>query len=519
MVKNKFTLERWVFLLVLGLVVFAFLYKVGEVPMGIFCDEAEVGLVAHKFLDGEMGEIYIPPFFYKHANYILGMLPVLIIAPVIWVLGMTEMSVRLASVIAGILGLFGLQLVGSRFKLKFYLPLIMLTFSPLFWLVTRISFGHGASFLMVSLGLVSWYKMVRKYQWRWGIMTGLLMGLSCYGYSGYIIGTPLLIASLVVVEVFKKRFEWRAILGVWITCLVFGLSILPMVNQFVNNPDYSSRLREKNGDKPVNIKEELPEYLKNYPKYFEPTFLFMKAEFELPGGFITRHGIKGHGIYLKVFAPVLVVAWLGMLFAQDKKKSEYLPYFIFFLLAPIPDLLTTSLEAPPYGYSQYLGLITVPFLTAYAIRVLGLVLNKQKLRMNLIQGIFIVLVGAEIGILLRDYYVEYPKYSADYWGWQYGPKEIFKYFDEHKQEYDELIMTGYFNHPEPLFDFYNYQYKCEKCFLGGVVEKYDVNKKQLFAVRTDELKTIEREYVTRGSLLLPNNQAGYFYIEIVAPTD
>jgi hypothetical protein len=49
--------------------------------------------------------------------------------------------------------------------------------------------------------------------------------------------------------------------------------------------------------------------------------------------------------------------------------------------------------------------------------------------------------------------------------------------------------------------------------VGGL-ERVDLNKKQLFALRVEEMTTVNPDYYSLKKVIyLPNNEAGYYIIE------
>jgi 4-amino-4-deoxy-L-arabinose transferase-like glycosyltransferase len=497
------------------IIIFFFVYKIGEIPTGLFCDEAEIGNIAFQLSTGNISPYFITPFFYRHFHYILGSLPVILTAPFIFFLERNELSVRLSSVFYALLGLFFYLLTLRELNAKKIYPLLLLAFTPLFFHISRINFGHTPSFLFISLALFFLVKYRKTEKLIYLMTSALSFGISSYGYGGYMLGTPILILSLLLGELIHNKFNIHKYKGVIILSIIFVVTYLPILYQLKYNPDFSQRLKDKNEGKVVNLVQKIPGFIRNYPKYYSYDYLFSKGEIELPGSFITRHSIKGNGIYLKIYLAILILGFLNLFFVKDKQKHYFTPFFILFLLSPIPDLITTKDSAPPYSFSMFYSLISVPFITAYALKIIGYLPKKQcfKKGVILINIVTAVILIIEIVSFLNNYYYKYPSYSSDYWGWQYGPKEIIKYFITEKDNYDELYMTGYFNEPLSLLSFYNYDNKCKNCFVGGT-EMVDPNKKQLFAVRKEEINNLKIDYyAVKKIIYLPNNEEAYYIIE------
>lgn len=506
--------KKVISILLFSSISFLFFYRVGTIPAGLFCDEAEIGNVAYQLIKGDISTYFLPVFFYRHFNYVLGYLPVISVAPFVFIFGLSELSVRLSSVIYALLGLFFVYLTLRELSVRRIYPLFLLAFTPLFFHISRINFGHTPSFLFVSLGLFLLVKYRKTKKLFYLITSGLSFGISSYGYGGYMIGTPILIISLFFADILHNKFNIRKYKGIVIVGLVFLAAYLPIFYQLKYNPDFSQRLRDKNDGESIDFIQKIPVFIRNYPKYFSYDYLFSKGEIEQPGAFITRHSIQGNGVYLKVYAAIIIIGFFNLLFIKDEQKKYFTPFFILFLLSPLADLFTTKDGSPPYSFSLFYSLISVPFITAYALKIIDYFPKKilPKNNSRLLSIVVFSILFIEINLFLNNYY-DYPLHSSDFWGWQYGPKEIVEYFAAEKNNYDELYMTGYFNRPSSLLSFYNYDNKCENCFVGGV-DQIDNHKKQLFALRPEEVNSLKPEdYFIKTVIYLPDDSEAYYVIE------
>lgn len=504
-------------LLIFLLITAVFVYKVGSIPAGLFCDEAQIGNISLQLTKGSLTPYFLPPFFYYHFNYVLSYLPIIATAPFV-LFGLSEFSLRLASVFYALLGLLVIHLTLKQLRVRKVLPILMLAFSPLFFHISRVNFGHMPAFFFVTLGLCFYFKYLKTKKTKYLIFGGASFGISSYGYGGYMIATPLLLLSITLSEVFYKKFNFNKSKGVIIMGTVFLLFYLPIVYQLKYNPQFSQRLKDKNANESINLFQKVPLFIQNYPKYYSYDYLFLKGESDLPNSFIKRHSVHGNGIYLKIYLVFLIVGFLYLFLAKDKQKHYFAPFFILFIIYPLPDLLTTKIDSPPYSFAIFYSLITVPFITAYALKAIDQTTKKIdfRVRPTIINVVVYFAFIIHACIFLRNYY-QYPLYSADYWGWQYGPKEIIKYFVTKQNNYDQLYMTGYFNEPMSLLSFYNNQNECQNCYVGGL-DNLDFSKKQLFAIRKEELEFLTVKYQVKKTIFLPNHNEAYFIIKPVKIT-
>ena len=143
--------------------------------------------------------------------------------------------------------------------------------------------------------------------------------------------------------------------------------------------------------------------------------------------------------------------------------------------------------------------------------------NKEFWRL-LLYFLFLVFILSIIFTGSFIYYIfllqRYPLYSADFWGWQYGPKEIVNYFEKVQSQYDDLYMAGEFNGANILIPFYSPE-DCKKCSLGNF-DNYNPNRKQLFAVTENYLSSFGSNIVFKVvyKVYYPDNKIAFVLGEL-----
>jgi hypothetical protein len=93
----------------------------------------------------------------------------------------------------------------------------------------------------------------------------------------------------------------------------------------------------------------------------------------------------------------------------------------------------------------------------------------------------IIVILLDLFVFAKFYFTVYPLYSSDFWGWQYGARDIVTYFSAHEASYDDLIMAPEFNAPDIFFKFYAPD-NCGKCKIGLPDNYYIKGRRQLFAI-------------------------------------
>lgn len=491
--------------IVILIIIFLYLYKLGDIPAGLFCDEALIGYRSYELINKNLSG-FINPFFYNHFQYIYGAVLVYATFPFIKLFGLNDFSVRLASVFFALLSLYVIYITLKTMKARCKVfSVVLFAMTPIFFHLSRINFGHLFSFFFLALG---YYFYTKSKPW----LSGLSFAASLYGHSSFVLGILALLFSIILSEIIFNKLNLNKYKSIIIILFVFLFFSLPLVKMSLTNPIYLKRLKDKNQNTLTFLsKEKIINIIKNYPKYYSYDFLFSKGEVGMPGSFITRHSIPGSGSFYKVSLPLILLSFAILLTYKQKQNKYYIPFFILFFLYPLPDIITTNINSPPYSFSISPTVIFYPFLISYGLNFLDLAKKYLNIKRLLIILSIIFLVEF-IGFYKN--YLTYPLKSSDYWGWQYGPKEIISYFLKEKNNYDELFMTGSFNEPDIFLKFYDPKGICSNCFIGSI-NRYDSNKKQLFALRPEEFNNYP-QFKTKIKKIIyyPNNNSAFYIIEV-----
>ncbi len=240
---------------------------------------------------------------------------------------------------------------------------------------------------------------------------------------------------------------------------------------------------------------------KGYINHFSYTFLFEKGDINFPGQFITRHSIAGMGQLYLFQLPFLIIGLGGFYFKKYKKPLSFI--ILFLVIYPLGSVLAS---VNPQATRSVIGVVPFQILTAAGIFLFVNAIRQYHIRIIAITILIFVIGSSLIRFIPRIQ--TYPHYAADFWGWQYGARDIVKYFAHHQYQYDEIYMEGAFNAPEIFFKFYALN-NCKNCFIGVPHEKAKPYAKQLFAVTPfyltehEELKlSIKKEILFQMAILL-----------------
>ncbi|MBI2085940.1 hypothetical protein HYT74_01205 [Candidatus Daviesbacteria bacterium] len=281
------TLRNKKFLLVLLLIAVAgFLrfFKLGEYPVVLNHDEiSQIYETASIVQTGK--DIYgnfLPLAFpstgdYKPGHYIyLSTLPYLIF-------GDQEATIRVTAAFFGTLTVLGVFLfvkaLTQNWKIA-YLSGIMVAFTPSEIFYSRKSFEGVIGESLIFFGLFALLK--GRY------IGALLLGLSMYVYTSYIIVVPLLLLFFL-----RKRF--LPLLLIWLAVT------LPLVLLIATNQDLRFRAGSVFITQDPNFQGSLDYIFNRYLNQFDPTYLFLN------GLNLTDQGVVGMGPLLLLQLPFLIL--------------------------------------------------------------------------------------------------------------------------------------------------------------------------------------------------------------------
>lgn len=190
-------------------------------PPGFYLDEASNGYNAYSVLKtgkDEHGTAW-PLFFRSFGDY-RGSVFIYSLVPLIGLKGLTVETIRLGAAIWGwlaVVGVAGLAWLVSSNLTFTSLAALVLALTP--WHVHFSRMAHEAIALPALLVwfLVAWLVWFRRRKRWWGVISGVILGLSFYTYQTAKLWSPLLaiIVGIFFVRPLKKRWQrlWPLILG------------------------------------------------------------------------------------------------------------------------------------------------------------------------------------------------------------------------------------------------------------------------------------------------------------------
>lgn len=508
------------FILIL-ILIFAFgirVYKIETNPAGFFCDEALRGVDAYSLLKtgrDSNGDFW--PLFFKGFNFdAVSPYHVYGTFPFIAIFGLKENSVRLAAVFWSLV-----EIIFFYFLLKEFLPIrfsligaFLLSISPWHFHLGRVNLGDFYSWtLLTILAYLFLTKSLKTGKTRFFIFSAVFFGLTTYSYYPARLTTPLFF-GLIFLLLLRKKYIKQAI----ILLAIYSLVILPFVRFHLTETRSFQRLEATVGTK-INFssQEWLTRFFHKYLLHYSDTFLFTKGDADFPGQLIKRHSISGLGLFYPYQRWLTVAGFIWIIVEIAKKKKIELVFTLLLLfLFPLADSLTS--DNTPFATRSYLGILPFSLLISFGVYAVYQVLKsynfwENKLVKISVGSTFFLLVVSSSYILAVKF-VNSPLTTFDFWGWQYGPREIIGYFKEVEKNYDELFMEPVFNAGHIFFKFYASD-NCHNCYLGNL-KNYDPTKKQLFALSVEYLRANPNlKYLTKKIIFYPNKKEAFRIIEVI----
>jgi hypothetical protein len=426
---------------------FLHLWKLAELPRGIYVDEASIGINAAAIAQHGKDEhgFFLPIYFQAFGEY-KNPLYIYLTALLFKVGGVSVFLLRLGGVISAAVFALGVFFLTRRRyphsrEVWLYAVTIALTL-PWFFSLSRIAFEvitQLAIMIWVLWGVQKVYESPQKKQpLVWGGFVRVLAGLSVYAYSTGRVLSILFLFSLF--WVYRSRVFWQRNLA---TLTGFALSVIPYalysmhhagalterfkLLSYIYNPNFS--LLHKAGL-----------FVLDYLSYFSPAFLFSHGDLN------PRHHI---GVGGEMYPAVILCVVFGLyVIVRDIKKQppdRFTQLLLWGLLfAPVAAALTEpyhSLRSVLVGL--YLFLLSI---NGFSQLWKGAYIGQLALRVLLIMS----LIWSMFGYFL-SYFITYPAVSA----WAFESYDFQGALQQGVAQHpDAIIISMYANQPYAHLQFY-----------------------------------------------------------------
>lgn len=472
-------------ILLVGIILLASFFRfwqIGENPAGFFTDEASNGINAYKIAttgrdnhDRPFPVIFEANGDWRDPVYIYSLVPSVAL------LGLSEFSVRIVSALYGIgavilMYFLGKEIGGEKMGL---VSSFILAVSPWHLHFSRVGFQLIAAVFWILFALLFLYKSLKNKNYYALAAAGII--LSFFSYST----TKLYIFPLVILfflSNFKETLNLIKTKYFWIVSFLSIVLVIGLILPHLYDGTFFTRWNQVSNE--INKGEVIQAYI----NHFSYDFLFSKGDAEFDLQTVKRHSIIGMGELHYFQLPFLIIGLFCVLFLK-KIRSNYKFFLFFLLIYPLGSMLT---QLQPQATRSILGVIPFTVLTSVGfIETLNIV--KYPHSRYIFRVLCLAVVCVSIYLLTINLKAA-PLRNADYWGWQYGYRPVMEYFTLRQNLYDNVIITHRYNAGEELLFFYNVIYKCSNCSIMNNPIAIDTNKKQLFAVRNEDITEARVKY-------------------------
>lgn len=490
------------------------LYQLSENPPGFFADEAQAGFNAYRLLQDGRDEYSKPfPLFFQAYGDYRGPVQIYATIPFVWLLGLNEYTTRFPSALFGILTIPALFLLTR--ELFFHRPdrnrialfcAWLLAISPWHAHLSRSTSEGQFYVLMTVAGTAGILKTLRRqHAYRLWFTVGVIcFSLIPYSYFPGRIFIPAFctLLGILVLGAFG-RTTVRLLPGIAI-----GLLLLLPFFRLMQTPAGWARFEAVSIFASEEKGQIASHIFHNYLSHFSVDFLFAKGDAGMPGQSITRLSVPGIGELYWFQAVLLLLGIVALL--RWGKRSSFLILAFWIVLYPTGNMFTQDTSAQ--AMRSIIGVIPLTIISAAAL------MYRSAVQKTIAYGgVILVLVASigEIGRFTSTYFIGYPLVAADYWGWQYGFRQIVEHFVREEPLYDELLVTHRFNSGDVLLKFYSVILPCGKCLVMTNPIAIDPAKRQLFALRIpdiDEAAVLypDLRFQEQSHISLPNGQPEFF---------
>jgi 4-amino-4-deoxy-L-arabinose transferase-like glycosyltransferase len=432
------------------------LYKIGEIPTGLYSDEVINGYDAYSFLKtgkDSHGENYVmfrargdwrePVFHYT-------------VAIIFSFLDVSESSLRITSAIYATLTLIVTYFLAKEMfdeKVGTF-ALFFLAFSPWLFTYSRIGFRAITLPFFFVLGLLFLIKGIKTKKEKYFCLASVVFGLNFYTYTTAYLFVPIFLLGFFLI--YHKKL-WKLKSKLILPIILFFITVAPLIQFYLNHSDwmlarfnqisifnleYTKNLREEIAKKfPILENNEILMnvglFLQGYIKHYSIDFLFLNGDSNY------RHSPKGFG---QLYMFMLALVFSGLIVCMKNRKLEYKLLLYWFVIFPAPVALT--IECLPHATRTIDAIPLFEIISAISF-CLALdkmwknrkLRNKKILLFSFTTLIFLV-YAVNAGAFINHYFNEYPKYSAMAFGSRLGNAIV--YANSIKEKYDKVVIINTF---------------------------------------------------------------------------
>jgi 4-amino-4-deoxy-L-arabinose transferase-like glycosyltransferase len=456
------------------------LWRLDEIPLGFFCDEAWVGNNALSLLHSgkDTTGAEWPVLFRAFAGW---RSPAVVypVLPSVALLGATEWAVRLPSALAGVITVYFTYLIGRELK-SCKLGLIaaaLLAVTPWHVHVSRMAFDAHVSVLSAA-ATIYFILRARKHPYAWPF-AGFAWVSFLFSYTASFVHAGLFALAVLIVFAREARRWWQE--------RAFQLSVagamivtVGLVWFLVDNDMLFTRWRQV-----APASRTVAQVLGAMLLHLSPTFLATGNENSFSA--ISRHAITGISELLPWQYVLLLLGGFVAIRSSRFDRSWRL-LLMTLLIAPVPAALV---EDRPAAIRSALLVLPLSLLSALGTEWLLQLFPRVARR-----GLYVALTGLLMfgGARLFRAMEAYPESSSGFYGWQHGYRDAMRWASQHDAEFEQIWITHRFNGPHELLSFYRYRYPCSSCKVMPNPIEVNSEKREFFFIRPEDVTEASVRY-------------------------
>jgi 4-amino-4-deoxy-L-arabinose transferase-like glycosyltransferase len=451
-----FLKEHYVVILMLlniGLALFLRIYNLSSNPGGFDQDEASNGVDAYSIgqtLRDHHGN-FLPPMLESFEDWASPVLTYLTV-PFVWVLGLSEFSVRLPVALLGTASVVLMYLLVKRLTQRKDLALLasfLLCIMPWSVMSSRWAIPPGSVTFFLLLFLYAYCRVSDgPYRlWKFGLV-GLCATVLGYAYPTQKMFGPMLIGVLFLIELVTK-LPWRVllkkyfvILGTYLL-LTSPIYLLTLLDPARYNARFNSVSILREGVNPITA------FITRYISYLLPNFYFLKDS-----GLISDHvpGIESSFNFLAPFYYMGIVLCVISLFSKKPfllNKRASLLLLGWLVLFPVPASLTMD------HYYLLRIIHGLSLIIILAVVCLGALLDLVKSK-KILAMIYVGIVAISAFYLVNfstKYFEQYPDLSAEFY--LYGTRQYSEFLLQNDAKFASVKVDTAVNMPYIFYLFYS----------------------------------------------------------------
>ncbi|MFC1627020.1 ArnT family glycosyltransferase [Patescibacteria group bacterium] len=457
--KSFFKKHLWLILVVLLATVLRF-YNLSSNPPSLSWDEAAIGWNAKSMFHTRRDEFgtRLPLAFRSFGDY-KAPLYIYLTAPVVGFFGLTEINIRLVSVLAGIASIVVIYLITEKLfnKKTALVSAALLAITPWSILISRGAFEQNLALFFILLGIYWFITALKKTIWL--IPSAISFGLSLYTYHSPKIFVPIFVLSSLLIyrkKLFTKKTKYyllsSAILGI--------VLLLPLIKATFTS---SAALRftgtsifYKNDVRQPFTPKLFTQLAKNYLVHYSPSFYWQGVSDNF------RTQTKDFGLLLTTTAPFLIYGLYIVIKNRQKDWAKFLLAWLF--IGPIAAAIGRENPHPIRAMNMLPALLIITALGTTSI-------IKQ---FKSLKPWIIALLLINLSLFLNHYFTQYSIYSAS--DWQYGYKQVAEIAKKYENQVNKIVITSHYGQPH-IFNLVYQNRDPAFVFNGGMVKYiyYDIS--------------------------------------------